>query len=162
MGYKLGCWAYRLYSPVTCKVTISHNVVLVELEFLALSPAQAAPPMAPAATGKLHIVAPAKDALRHPAPAPPLRYHAVRHRSPLLNALSPGPLATPTPLPQKGPAYNKPLLPTPALVATPKLPDLIDMWALDLEDPFAAGVAAFNAAVVSMLPEGDVVTGGGG
>jgi hypothetical protein len=36
VGYKLGRRAFRLYSPSTRKVTISHNVVYVEPKFPAL------------------------------------------------------------------------------------------------------------------------------
>jgi hypothetical protein len=86
VGYELGRRAYRLYSPSTRKVTISHNVVFVESEFPALSLAEGLPAALPAPAVELSFVAPAQDALCAPALATPARQHAVRHRSPALDA----------------------------------------------------------------------------
>ncbi len=152
VGYELGRRAYRLYSPSTHKVTISHDVVFVESEFPALSTVKGPLPTLPAPAVELSIVAPAQEALRPAAAAPPPRQHAARHRSLSPDAPSPGPLATPTPLPREWPAHNEPALPSPAPAPSPESPDFIDMLSSGLEDPFAAGVAAISAAVEAMLP----------
>ncbi len=137
VGYEPGRKAYHLYSPSTHKITISRDVAFVEHEFPAT--AKAALPL-PTTREALFVDLPA-------APPPPSRPRAP----PSFAAPSPGVLATPSPLPRDVQDYQPPPSPSPVPAQdAPESPDPIDL----LMGPFAAGIAAFTAAVASTLPDG--------